>query len=275
MESYVSDNRPLEVFYDEAPSVTGDALPGSAYLAEAAALTQHEAIFDDEVMDTFEQLLEIIDKELAEIPTPELEQHPETAELLEYQVILMNPETPEPIESNAFEEFVASIAKPEAIPDLDTIMTSANEQTLEETLVRLSLYLSEAEQDSEIPPVIQKTLRNLAELLPGAGSADPAEKEKLSITPELTLHLLTLLRSVGYDNPQEVLLTFVKEHDFEFLVAAVRHLSQLCDNDRQELLHISSASTASKSEGALTIHLGKAILSLMTRLKAPEVAISA
>ncbi len=229
----LSDFQELESSIDEVEPYTD--IPG---LVEARGLPQHEAIFDDEVMDTFEQLIELVYVEVATIPSSGIEQ---PLKLLEGQAILTRPEVPEPIEPNIFEEFVASITKPKDIPDLDTIMTSANEQTLEETLVQLSLYLTETGQDSESPPVIQKTLRNLAELLSGDGSDDTVEKDKLSITPELTQQLLTLLRAVGYDSPQEVILAFVKEHNFEFLVAAIRHLSQLCDNDRHELLHIQSA----------------------------------
>ena len=273
IEPYATDGRPLKIFYEgEEPLVAKEALPHSTDLAEAGILPRYEAIFDYEVMDTFEQLLELVYGELGKIHTPELEQH---AELIDDQVILINPETPESIEPNAFEEFVASIAKPEVIPDLGTIMTSANEQTLEETLMQLSLYLTETSPDSENPPVIQKTLKDLAELLSRSSSDNATEEKKMVITPELAQQLLTLLRAVGYDNPQEVLLAFVKQHDFEFLLQAIRYLSQLCnDDDRKELLYKQATITASKSDESLTARLGGAILSLMTRFKIPEVAVS-
>jgi hypothetical protein len=118
-------------------------------------------------------------------------------------------------------------------------------------------------------------LKNLAELLSRSSSDDSAEAEKVTITPELTQQLLTLLQVVGYDNPREVLLAFVKQHDFEFLLQAIRHLSQLFnDDDRQELLHKQATIIALTSDEPLTARLGKAILSLMTRFKVSEVAIS-
>ncbi len=275
IEPYAADVDPLQPFYEDEPLVTEEALLRSTDLAEVVVLSQPETVFDDEVMDTFEQLLEFVYGELAEIYTPELEQHAESAELIDNQVIFMNPETPEPIEPNAFEEFVASFPKPEVTPDLDTIVAEANEQTLEETLVQLSLYLAEVPPDAGNPPVIQKTLRELAELVSRNSNDDETGKEKVAFTPELTQKLLTLLRAVGYDNPQDVLLTFVKEHDFEFLLQAIRHLSQLCnDDDRKELLHVQAIITPSESDESVTNRLGKAILSLMTRFKVPEVAIS-
>ena len=273
IEPYAADVDPLQPFYEDEPLVTEEALLRSTDLAEVVVLSKPETVFDDEVMDTFEQLLELVYGELAEIYTPELEQHAESAELIDNQVIFMNPETPEPIEPNAFEEFVASFPKPEVTRDLDTIVAEANEQTLEETLVQLSLYLAEVPPDAGNPPVIQKALRGLAELVSRSGD-NVAEAEKVAITPELTLKLLTLLRVVGYDNPQEVLLAFVKEHDFEFLLSAIRHLYQLCDDDRKELLPMQAIITSSKSVEPLTARLGKAILSLTTRFKVPEVAIS-
>lgn len=272
IEPYASDGRLLESLYEEEPLMTEKVLPHSTDLVEPGVLPEPEAIFDDEVMDTFEQLMELVYGEMAEIPASGIEQH---TELIDDQVIFIDPETPEPIEHNAFEEFVASIVRPEVSPDLDTIMSSANEQTLEETLVQLSLFLIETSQDTERPPVIQKTLRELAELVSRNSNDYETGKEKVAFTPELTQKLLTLLRAVGYDNPQDVLLTFVKEHDFEFLLQAIRHLSQLCnDDDRKELLHVQTIITPPKSDEPLTARLGKAILSLVIRFKVPEVAIS-
>jgi hypothetical protein len=272
IEPYSSDGQPLEIFYEgEEPSVADEALPHSTGLTEAGALPQHEAIFDNEVIDTSEQLVELVYGELAEIPASGLEQH---AELIDDQVIFMDPEAPESIEPNAFEELVASIAELETTPDLDTIMASANEQTLEETLVQLSLYLTETSQDSE-QPILQQTLKSLGELLSSSSSDNETEEKKLVITPELTQQLLTLLRAVGYDNPQEVLVAFIKQYNFEFLLQAIRYLSQLCNDDsRQELLHKQATIIALTSDEPLTARLGRAILSLMTRFKVSEVAIS-
>ena len=242
--------------------VADEVLPYDADRAEAAAVEPAEAapaVFDNEVLDTFEQLLELAYADRAEPPAPGPEPR---AELPADQAVPLDPEAPAPIAPNIFEDFVVSHAKPEAAPAIETIIAAANEQPLEETFVQLSFYLAETPSDAE-HPVLRKTLQELAELV-SPDSDDAALEEEVAITPQLTQQLLTLLRAVGYDNPREVLLAFVQERNFEFLVQAVRHLSQLCNDDnRHELLHKQAAMLVATSDASLAARLGGAILSLI------------
>jgi hypothetical protein len=244
--------------------------------AEADVLGEDEVIFDDEVMAAYEQLVALIDlgQEEAKLTTA-----PEPYEtFMQGETVLLNGEIIEPVEAsgkNDFAELVATKPQPEEAPDIETIIAGANNQTLEETLVQLSFYLTEADQAAESSG-IEAVLKEVVAALPhrSIGYANQEnEEDRTAVTPELTRKLLVLLRAVGYDDPQEVLVEFVRQHDFEFLLQAIRYLYQLIDdNNRPEFSPIRTLNfTAMKVDEPLIARLGQAIMQyFFMRKMAPE-----
>ncbi|HVI60588.1 MAG TPA: hypothetical protein VM535_00345, partial [Candidatus Saccharimonadales bacterium] len=99
---------------------------------------------------------------------------------------------------------------------LEDIQAEAEEQPLEQTLMQLVKHLSESAAEPESHEVWEITEGIAAE-------ASPNPK----ITPELTDQLLALLRVLGYQNPREVLVDFVKKYDLAFLLQALRYIWEL------------------------------------------------
>lgn len=227
-----------------------------------------EVIFDEEVIDTFEQLTALIDVEQAEVTLAVSELY---AMSTEDEINLLSQELAAAIQANkinVFEEFVMAQDPPEAGTDIEAVVAAAaNDRPLEETLVQLSLYLrAAAETADDVSPdtvagAIREALSDLAEILPPAGtSADQAERP--AITPEMTQKLLILLRAAGYDNPREALVGFVERNDFEFLMQAIRYLYQLSDStSRQEFLSSNpSIFMPVSTDEPFTTRLGRAIM---------------
>jgi len=199
---------------------------------EVGSWEHEEVLFDDEVLETFTDLM-----------------------------VALDPEAGGPVVPNLFEEFIADEDRPEVVPDIETIIVNANEQPLEETLVQLSFSLVETSSQDYDLSSIESALKDVVEAL-GQDSVDLVitEAEQV-ITPELTQKLLILLRAVGYEDPREVLVDFVSQHNLEFLLQAIRYLYQLLDDDRRELSPRVSVSLSSlRADDALGARLGRAIL---------------
>lgn len=243
-----------------------EVIPQETDLAEANVLLADEAVFDDEVMAAFEQLAGLIHMEREEVSLAATEPY---EIFTQDMVIFLNQETAEPIEAdepNVFEEFLMSKPRPENSPDIDTIVADANNRSLEETFVELSFFLAEAAEETDDISVeataIKEALKAVIEALPGDNVNYVDGEEKTAITPEFTQKLLVLLEAVGYDEPQEVLIEFVKQHDFEFLLQAIRYLHQLADDSsRQEFLPSRALNfKATNIDEPLITRLGQAII---------------
>lgn len=289
MPDYTSESTPVEFFdpYDPAiPPGEEIVIPQDMHL-EADILSNDEMVFDEEVMDTFEQLLMLIrleEEEEAPLADWELGETALPDEMfISDEISLLSQELAEAIQAveiNVFEEFVMAKDPPDESPDIETVVLEANYQPLEETLAQLSFYLAEtAETEATEAPrdgkstAIREALRDLAEILPPAAGPNYAgQAEKPAITPEMTQKLLVLLRAVGYDEPGEVLIGFIKQHGFEFLLQAIRYLYQLSDDtNRQEFLSSKAVDFTSKdADEPLTARIGRAI---MRRLFLPDPAI--
>jgi hypothetical protein len=291
-----------EIFLDYVPDeiVLGEAAPEEG--VPEGVLDMNEA-FDDEVMETFERLRELVDaadedeeEEAGTVPPagvdPADRPEPEWAADLKA-------ETPRPVQPETFEELVRVEAEAGEKPgDIEELTSDAAGRPLEETFARLALYLAESDkavrdsdgtapqaaettEAAETAQVIEEALRSVAELLPARSAAELADKdekseEKPRVTPELTLKLLTLLRAVGYDRPEEVLLELIRRHSFEFLAQAVHYLYRLCDDDnRWELARSTRSLIIPEPALPLTTRLGKSIIALLTVPRIPETAVAA
>lgn len=286
------------VFLEDVPDgiILGEEVSGETVPENSVPVSE---AFDDEVMETFERLRELVDaadedeeEEAGTVPLADVDHadrpEPEWAADLKA-------ETPRPVQPETFEELVMVEAEAGEKPgDIEELTSDAAGRPLEETFARLALYLVESDEavhdpDSAAPhapqaaETIEEALRSVAELLLPAGAAaeladkDEKSEEKPRVTPELTLKLLTLLRAVGYDRPEEVLLELIRRHSFEFLAQTVRYLYRLCDDDnRWELAQSTRSLIIPEPALPLTTRLGKSIIALLTVPQAaPETAVAA
>lgn len=225
--------------------------------AETGISLNSEVIFDDETLETFTQLLDLVTIEQA--PAPELAGAQELS-LLEDQVVLFSQEISEPIMKNTFEEFVMARDESEVFLELDEIRAVANEKPLEESLVCLVSLLQEVPDENEDVTMLVHTLHESFSRINAPG----VERRAAGITPEITQKLLSLLRLIGYQNPREVLLDFITRHDLEFLIQALRYLAQLAGQDNQpELLPFKPFNPFLEDAiKPITYRLGKVVLEL-------------
>ncbi|HEY5442716.1 MAG TPA: hypothetical protein VIJ68_04205 [Candidatus Saccharimonadales bacterium] len=243
-------------FYNAEPVFAEETLADTAALLESEVLAGSEVIIDDATMETFEQLIMLIDMKYDTAP-----QDPQSYEtFMQGEVISLHSEAVPFAEANTFEVFVAEQPQPAIIPPIEAIVAAANEQPLEATLVQLSFYLAETDQASEDATELQEALRAVVEALPVNRGDTSAEEEKPVITPELTQKLLMLLRAAGYSNPREALIEFTTQYSFEFLMQAIGHLYQLSDEANQQEFFSRLTAIAVKDDESLSVRLGKAIV---------------
>jgi len=227
-----TSNQDLEIVYGNEALLSEADAAVIIDMAEVGAWEHEEVIFDDEVLETFADLM-----------------------------VLLDPEAGESIVTNLFEEFIADEGRPEVVTDIETIIAGANKQPLEETLVQVSFSLVETSSQDYDLSNLESVLKDVMEEL-GQDSTDSViEGAEQVITPELTQKLLVLLRAVGYEDPREVLVDFVSQHSLEFLLQAIRYLYQLLDDDRRELSPRLSVNLSSlRADDALGARVGRAIL---------------
>ena len=157
---------------------------------------------------------------------------------------------------------------------LDEIKDNINEQTLGETIVQLALYFSqniEEKQDkdelteirAEIEAVEIKTILKeiVVELEKSAEDAGEAK-----ITPEITHMLLTLLQTLGYENPRETLLKFVAQNNVDVLLQSITHLHFLSDDSYQEFKKGTAQSLifSGPANSSTITYIGKMLLEFIT-----------
>ncbi len=169
---------------------------------------------------------------------------------------------------------------------LETIIEQADEQPLEQTFVQLAHYLADTLQESQIADVdtakvsdetvpeqskqfieLRAILQDIAEVLPLSYYVDEETSEQhIKITPELTEQLLLLLRSLGYEQPKEALVEFVRVYGLTFLLQAIQYMCQLSNTiEQQEFLASTSvAVTRDDTTDDYGSLLGKAVLRLLS-----------
>src|SRR3989344_5240123 len=155
-----------------------------------------------------------------------------------------------------FEQLVALLA---------SIEEMANDRPLEESLVSLALFLEETPNGNVDTEDISALLNELAESFDQNILTAGLKSESIHITPEITKHILVLLRQIGYENPGQTLLEFVSKHELEFLIQAIRYLAQLMSQDSQQAslqlkLHNPFTTNLLNTQ---TIKFGKLVLGLI------------
>ncbi len=163
---------------------------------------------------------------------------------------------------NVFADFLDIQPESEETIDIETIVTNANEQPLEETFAQLIELLEGGSFDSTD---VMSAIKDFSKAFAYSNREHSTEREELLVTPAITQKLLDLLRAIGYENPQEALLGLISRHDLEFLVQAMRYLAQLANPDNQhEFLRSNPVSHTFKYviEPAAT-RLGRSILLLI------------
>jgi hypothetical protein len=133
----------------------------------------------------------------------------------------------------SLEGFEQKIDGFEIPPSLHAIKQQAEEQPLEVTLIELASYVK-LEVKDRIDDSILDVLQRLDDALIASGMTGRELPPDWQLTPEITRQLLTLIAEIGYEDSPRVLTEFVTRHDMEFLVQAVRLLTQLANEDNQQ-----------------------------------------
>jgi hypothetical protein len=273
---------PREFFPPRAAIAVAHVEAAPLLVAETAAPTQPvnesttepevaEPVFDAIVLETYYQLLSL-SEDTTDTPGMEMALQTDLTEgtIEELSVDLDTTESsPEP--ANAFEAFLAAQPLPEAPPDLETIVATANEQPLETTLIQLATHLTEASAETPEAVAITTILQQIVAELPAplaAHDLDDLAPNEPRITPELTEKLLLLVEALGYDDPSSTLVKFVAQHDLDFLLQTMGYISQITPRtpqyDKQEFLPHTLAAFAPISTGVpITNRLGRIILGLI------------
>lgn len=253
--AYFADPRILE---SENGLPTAEVLLDNSDSMKYDTLASQEIVLDGEIMKTFGLLLEWAAVETESAPV--ISRGTQTV-LMEDEIILQNLETVESEEANIFEDFVMQRVEREVFLEIDEIRAVANEQPLEESLACLATLLQEAPSKSED---VVELVDSLARSFTRTNHENALAPETSRITPEITQKLLSLLRLIGYQSPQEVLLEFITRHDLEFLIQALRYLAQLAQQDNQpELLPFKPFNPFLQDAiKPITYRLGKVVLEL-------------
>lgn len=247
-----------------------DAEPQTALVSEVALDERLGLQFEPEVVDTYKELLAVIEADTAEADET-------TDEFKAFEAKTVPREEPEPAPD--FEAFLALQPEPEESIPLEIIVEQAPKQPLEQTIVQLAQYLSDTLQqtqegaelsDEPMPELsghgeLRAIVQDIAEILPSCHSVNEENQEKrIQITPEMTQKLLVLLRSLGYERPREVLVEFVRLRGLTFLLQALEYMCQQGNKDeRQEFFAITNTPTSTSSTVDLGSILGNAVLRLL------------
>ncbi|HEX5744220.1 MAG TPA: hypothetical protein VFX84_02100 [Candidatus Saccharimonadales bacterium] len=262
-----------------------DAIPESgAVIEREVPPADPETVLDEETMETFESLAEILVERREPGGDPDLSGSDNVAGSGEF-VVTVAPEAGED-HGMGFEAYVAAQETSRAVPELEEVIGQTVERTPEETFADLARLLGDDEVRGTGAPermaAVREALREADGLIrQSTGMDDPLEalepeadvvKDELepttiTVTPELTDKLLVLLRTIGHDNPRETLVGLVSRRGFTFLAEAVTHLQRLSDDaGRLELSqawlqpHMAEATAPSPT---LTTRLGRTLVALI------------
>lgn len=260
--------RPLE------PIELDHKIAAEAYISVNSAVIkeedQLELLFEPETIETFQQLTALItDKEAYEITPPDTEQVvADTSMEFETRTYI------EMLVAVDFENFIASQpAAEEPLPlTLEVIQEQANQHPLEQTLVQLSIYLSELDETGL--GVLAPVIKDIEKLLPACYVYKETTRSELKphITPEMIEKLLALLRILGYQNPREALMSCVSRYNLVFLLQALEYISQLNNVENKKDFLITSATSISADDGIIQLRLGKLLFGLIAKLNpAPSI----
>jgi hypothetical protein len=213
------------------------------------------------------------DQELAELFEPEtIETYKEILALSESgETVLFTLAAAEHIQEeqqplNDFERFIAEQPRPEEPATLEFVQEHANEQAVEQTFMQLSELLADAGQEerpSHERIGLYKILLDIETALPTCYSMEETEAPKFQITPEMTEKLLNLLRQLGYEEPQEALVLFIKQYGLAFLLQALQHMCRINHNIEKPEFTVSPVAAVTSSSLDAHLRLGKTLLGLL------------
>ncbi len=234
-EDALAPDEPPDRLFEELTAEDDEAdfkeiASGSILAAETDETKHLELLFDPETVEAYTQLAAL--SAMMEINSSVARE--ETKELEDDTTVELNLA----VSANAavradFEAFVGAQPAPEEPVTLEAIQEQADNQPLEQTLLKLASLIEEAtetpNQDSW-----QQILHDIETALPECYTVTEAGETRLHITPEMTEKLLMLLAEIGYHQPTQTLVGFVATYGPDFLLQALEYLSQRPDN-RPEL----------------------------------------
>lgn len=204
--------------------------------------------------------------------------------IFEVKKIDMIPEEYEPETTEVYTELIASMPSEtmviviEDIPELpavykaettaepvtlEIIQEKASLQPLEETLQQFIQFVAET-KDPETHPEIGEILQAIETALYKHEPYSIEGKKSIVVTPELALHLMTLLRLLGYEEPKEVLADYLNTHGLESLLRALITACSLYSNELTKEV-LTPSVIASIDDQSVRERVAKLIFGLISR----------
>ncbi len=195
-------------------------------------LNNLEVNSDDQVIETFGELIALINYSETGVNSPTYENFDFSVEEPANQLIIIGFGHDMAKRVNSFEEMVRKHPPRELGINIDSIRASANEQPLEETFVQLASILPENSKQIE---EIKTALAELSEILFKVD--DETDSESMLLSTESISKILALINTLGYDNPKQALLKLVSGHDLPFLAQNMKYLTQAASRiEKHEIL---------------------------------------
>lgn len=141
---------------------------------------------------------------------------------------------------NVFEAYVATqqeavIAEPLSLQE---IQDQAATRLLEETFVQLAVHLSEESLLDVNEATTYQIIDEIAALCEISSEVQPTDS--IELTVELTEKVIALVRSLGYENPEEVMVAYAEAHGTDFLLQTIMYLCRLQAQANREFAQSSS-----------------------------------
>lgn len=239
-------------------------------------------VYDAEVVETYRELEAFI-AEAEETPVAVQTTDFDTMELPAADGIIVPDYPPadlaapiEPLVRPSFQTFVAEQpAPPEPVTFQAVQEHAADEQPLEQVLAEVAVLLSDSvvpeRRGYEEQTAVLSVLQEIADMLPTCYIVTETGEPQVRITPEMTKNLLNLLQSLGYEQPRQVLVEFVKDNGLVYLLEAVDYLSSLARDEKYnpEFAKVAPILLFTADDEYPALRLRRALFDLIARERIP------
>ena len=127
-----------------------------------------------------------------------------------------------------FVTFIELRAEEPEITSFNVIRVNSETQPADEILAEVANIMTN--KPELVPKDVQNVLEELSELIDKNPEQTNQDAKNLFLTLEITEKILVLLKLIGYQNPEQVLLELAHEYGTDFIMQAVEHLCSLNNN---------------------------------------------
>lgn len=217
-----------------------------------------ELLFEPETIDTYLELTALIDNvETSQLALAEgLEIADNTSTLPRANIEIAD--IPD------LETFMATRGVSEEPMTLEAIQERADEQPVEQTLIQLVEYLTEAAEVLEQKALL-RIVQEIEKALPACYGTQETVDVKPRITPKMTEKILMLLHGLGCQKPKDALVSFVAKYDIALLLQTLDYICQLSNNENRREFLVALAVTTNTDDDDNRQRLGKAIIGMVIK----------